>query len=643
MSTAGVVDFLLAGFTDNSGNPLAGGLVYTYSAGTTTPKATYTDRAKVTPEANPIVLDSNGRKQVYADGSYKLVVKTAAGVTLYTYDNLSFGTSDSVGTLGTSSGAANVYALTPSPALSAYTVGQVYVFRSHQSNTTAFTVNISGLGAVNAKLGDGNRAPTGGEVPLGAYVWVMYEADNGGQFRLLDVNPGQVDGFLDASIFGMTSTAINTALGLSRNVRVPSGTWSITAEIAVTADYQHLHFEGAILQAASNSINMIHWSGSHGKLSGKCRIDANSHTSVSGLRVTPVSETQTITVVNNTYNSFFDLYIYGCQYGVVVSPGPTVTGTDSGAWYNRFYNIHCYQCTTGFWFKEGITGAATTRNKFYSCRAGQSMNTGYKLDAASTMEFHGCDAEGISSGTTPTTTPTAIYIAHNSVLGGDNNSNRWFGGTIEGCTRHINNDNDYTELYGLNFTPSLCLFTRLPGICFTTGIPFIRFPGIFYQANGEVSTYYNGINFTSDSAIVGSKEIADMPSTTRYPWQTYALTTSNISNVTSISGYNSKYRQFNGICKFDFRFGFRATVAGTVIRINLPLAPDSTMYRNTGTTGTMRFPVVISGAAGTQFVVSAQLSDHTVGTPYIEIPAPVATWDSTANNNQAHGQIEYHV
>lgn len=88
----GVVEFLLAGFTDNSGNPLASGKVYTYKAGTTTNKATYTDSAGATPETNPVILDSNGRKQIYASGSYKFVIKTSADVTLYTLDNLFFET-----------------------------------------------------------------------------------------------------------------------------------------------------------------------------------------------------------------------------------------------------------------------------------------------------------------------------------------------------------------------------------------------------------------------------------------------------------------------------------------------------------------------------------------------------------------------
>ena len=48
-------------FFDNNGAPLAGGLIYTYAAGTTTPQATYTTSAGTTAHTNPIVLNSAGR------------------------------------------------------------------------------------------------------------------------------------------------------------------------------------------------------------------------------------------------------------------------------------------------------------------------------------------------------------------------------------------------------------------------------------------------------------------------------------------------------------------------------------------------------------------------------------------------------
>jgi hypothetical protein len=82
-----------AQFFDNNGNPLSGGKIYTYEAGTTTPKPTYTSSTGNTAHTNPIVLDAAGRVpggEIWAitGASYKLVLKTSAEVLIATYDNV---------------------------------------------------------------------------------------------------------------------------------------------------------------------------------------------------------------------------------------------------------------------------------------------------------------------------------------------------------------------------------------------------------------------------------------------------------------------------------------------------------------------------------------------------------------------------
>ena len=82
-------------FFDNNGVPLAGGKLYTYVAGTTTPQTTYSGISASTPNANPIVLDSAGRisgsSEVWlTDGAaYKFVLKTSVDVQLWSADNVS--------------------------------------------------------------------------------------------------------------------------------------------------------------------------------------------------------------------------------------------------------------------------------------------------------------------------------------------------------------------------------------------------------------------------------------------------------------------------------------------------------------------------------------------------------------------------
>jgi len=75
-------------FISNSGAPLAGGKLYTYAAGTSTPKRTYADAGATTPNANPIILDSRGEAAVFWSGAYKATLKDANDSLIWTVDNI---------------------------------------------------------------------------------------------------------------------------------------------------------------------------------------------------------------------------------------------------------------------------------------------------------------------------------------------------------------------------------------------------------------------------------------------------------------------------------------------------------------------------------------------------------------------------
>lgn len=80
-----------AQFFSNTGVPLAGGLIYTYIAGTTTPQATYTNSTGIIPHSNPIVLDSSGRvNEIWLTSgvTYKFIIRDSAGNLIGTYDNI---------------------------------------------------------------------------------------------------------------------------------------------------------------------------------------------------------------------------------------------------------------------------------------------------------------------------------------------------------------------------------------------------------------------------------------------------------------------------------------------------------------------------------------------------------------------------
>lgn len=74
---------------DANGNPLVGGLLYSYVAGTTTPTQTYTNSSGLVANTNPVVLDARGEASVWlGSGGYKLVLHDATDSPIWSVDNI---------------------------------------------------------------------------------------------------------------------------------------------------------------------------------------------------------------------------------------------------------------------------------------------------------------------------------------------------------------------------------------------------------------------------------------------------------------------------------------------------------------------------------------------------------------------------
>lgn len=78
---------------DANGNPLSGGKLYTYAAGSSTPQTSYTDSTGATPQANPIILNSRGEPTnaiwLTTGLNYKFALHDSDDVLIRTIDNVS--------------------------------------------------------------------------------------------------------------------------------------------------------------------------------------------------------------------------------------------------------------------------------------------------------------------------------------------------------------------------------------------------------------------------------------------------------------------------------------------------------------------------------------------------------------------------
>jgi microcystin-dependent protein len=79
-------------FFTTTGLPLAGGYLYTYQAGSTTPLTTYTDNGGTSSNTNPIQLGTDGRPPAEIwltyGVNYKFVLADSTNAVIQTYDNL---------------------------------------------------------------------------------------------------------------------------------------------------------------------------------------------------------------------------------------------------------------------------------------------------------------------------------------------------------------------------------------------------------------------------------------------------------------------------------------------------------------------------------------------------------------------------
>lgn len=216
-------------FWGNNGLPLAGGKLFTYSAGTTTKIATYTDSTGGTPNANPVILDYRGEANVWIppNVAYKYVLAPSTDTDpptnpIWTVDQL---VSSQLVTLygGVDSGTANAYVLTFTANFSAYADGIVIYWIPSNTNTSISTLNVNGLGIVNIQNANGTGL-SAGQLQAGQPATVIYK---GGVWVLMSPQVGvPVRVYKTAT----TTRASTTTLSADPHLIIPGGTGTFGVE-----------------------------------------------------------------------------------------------------------------------------------------------------------------------------------------------------------------------------------------------------------------------------------------------------------------------------------------------------------------------------------------------------------------------------
>lgn len=233
-------------FVDANGVPLAGGKVYTYTAGTTLAQVTYTDNTGATPNTNPIILDSRGEANIWlGEALYKFKLTDANDVEQWTVDYIAAPTTSLSPVL---SGNVTISTNSSGPALKITQTGNGYAIRIQDDvdpDATPFVITSSGY------VGIGTVSPA-----------EALDIDNAGKIQLSDAGTPRTQISQDASnsIFtaeGVRNFVIKTngvtrqtidgtgATTFSSAITVSSGGAAITGNSSVIGTLTATTFSGA--------------------------------------------------------------------------------------------------------------------------------------------------------------------------------------------------------------------------------------------------------------------------------------------------------------------------------------------------------------------------------------------------------------
>ena len=209
-----------AQFLDASGNPLVGGKVYTYAAGTTTPLATFTTGAGTVANTNPVILDSRGEANIwYSNGtSYKVALTDSADALIWTVDNIV--------TIGSMA-----FQNADAVAITGGTIGSGVTF---SGNTTGTASNVTGVVAV-VNGGTGSTTAAAARAALGA-------AASGANADILSLR--QDVALVDAGTIGATSIGYRGA---------PQNAQTAAYQLALTDNGKHISITTGGITIPANS------------------------------------------------------------------------------------------------------------------------------------------------------------------------------------------------------------------------------------------------------------------------------------------------------------------------------------------------------------------------------------------------------
>jgi hypothetical protein len=451
-----------AQFFDNNGNPLSGGKLYSYSAGTTTPAATYTSSLGVTAHTNPIVLDAGGRVpggEIWlTDGViYKFVLQTSTNVLIATYDNIVGINSNFVNytteqEIQTATAGQTVFNLTTTqyqPGTNSLTVyvdgvnqygpGAQYAYTETDSDTVTF---VSGL-HVGASVKFTTATQTTGNA-TDASVVSYQPAGTGAVATTVQAKLRQTVSVKDFGAVGDGVTddtaeiqAAITACANGNRLLFPAGDYLVTSSLTVPSTSYLEGAPGAAILAGANSLTVFTTSGF------------------------------------TTGISFDSLAVQGNGFTGVVA-----FNLSNVQFHSQVSNVNVFECAKGIVLDAVCIGVAIKNPTIFKTPNAIEIKGNSNANTVTTPNI---DNAVVTAGGTGL--GTGIYI-----LGG---TNQVYGGFVQGFEFGVYDEGEYTGLDGVYFE------TCINAAVYSEGAVAGTYKNVFhfgYNATPSASYAFVGVN-----------------------------------------------------------------------------------------------------------------------------------------------------
>lgn len=372
--------------------PINGGQLFTYDAGTVTPKATYTTAAGDVANANPVILNARGEPPAgifLGSGAYKIVLKDAAGATIWTQDNVSIADYLLGSNLANTTDPAKGSALVPTTGRVVNTVSDLRALPKTGGSPTAFMLGYyakgdGGGGSYYLDPTDTTSADNGGTIIV---------ATDGGRWKLSYFGIVSVRQF-GAKGDGATNDypAFSAALTAVGRIHVPAGEYRTDTTIQMGDNKVIYLANGATIvrkTAATSTDPTIWFDGSYSSVVGEggnsfIRTEKTSPNGVVRFGAATMATTPT---ASTNYNTLDKLYVSGgtaqgsgSDYGVLLNGPEFLSRT---CYFNRITDVEIGNANYGITCRGWANANHISNVHFY--RIG-SLSTHHALGLLGCLE-----------------------------------------------------------------------------------------------------------------------------------------------------------------------------------------------------------------------------------------------------------------